>query len=94
MNDNPERIVCSGDTLFQALYYQGGDGVSGMAQTLLRAGVAALLNAAQPTINYYLTITEVINEVNSALATLDRDTMELLKNELDYNNNLHADEWW
>lgn len=38
------------DTLLQALNYGGGSGVPGAAKILLRAAVAALLNAAHPAI--------------------------------------------
>jgi len=94
MTDNIIRPVYPDDTLIKALSYKGGKDVSGMAQILLRAATAALLNAAHPEVNYPLTVTEVISQVNTALATEDRDTMELLKNDLDGYNNLKADEWW
>jgi hypothetical protein len=94
MNDNPKRPVDEDDTLLEALKYKGGENVSGMAQTLLRAAVAALLNAAHLEVVYPLNVSEVISQVNAALATEDRDTMELLKNDLDGYNNLGADEWW
>jgi hypothetical protein len=94
MTDNPKRPVYHDDTLLEALNYKGGEGISGMAQILLRAATAALLNAAHTEVNYPLSVAEVISQVNSALATEDRDTMELLKNDLDSYNNLGANEWW
>jgi hypothetical protein len=97
-DDNPKRPVDGDDTLLDALNYKGGEKNSGMAQTLLRAAVAALLNAAHPEVNYPITEaeidTEIIQRVNDALLTEDRDTMEMLKNEFDSYNNLGADEWW
>lgn len=39
------------DTLLQALNYGGGSGISGAAQILLRAAVAALLNGAHPDVD-------------------------------------------
>ena len=87
MTDNPERPVYSDDTLIEALKYQGGEDLSGMAQTLLRAATAALLNAAHPEISYPLSVAEVISSVNNAL-TEDRDTMEDLKDQFDIYNNL------
>jgi len=94
MDDNPKRIVNEDDTLFEALNYKGGEDVSGMAQTLLRAATAALLNAVEANIAYPLTEAEVLDQVNAALATEDRTIMEDLKDELDYYNNLGYEEWW
>jgi len=94
MTDNEERPVYKTDTLITALNYQGGEGLSGMAQSLLRAAVAAVLNAATEEINYPLTVGDIIMQVNNALASNDRIEMEDLKDELDYYNNLGYDEWW
>jgi len=77
----------AGDTLLKALGYKGGKGVMGAAQILLRSAVAALLNAAHPDINYYMSEGGVIAAVNAALATCDRATMLLLYTELDLHNN-------
>ena len=93
MTDNQKRPVYFDDTLIEALNYKGGEELSGMAQILLRAAVAAILNSAHPEVNYPLTVGEIIDNVNDALIK-DRDTMELLKDELDTYNNLKADEWW
>ena len=75
------------DTLLDALRYKGGGGYEGAARILLRAAVAALLNAAHPDIDY-TTPAWVINNVNSALASGDRSTMLDLASELDGYNNL------
>jgi len=75
------------DTLLEALSYKGGNGVLGGARNLLRAAVAALLNASHPDINYYMSEQGVIDAVNAALATCDRATMLMLYEELDFHNN-------
>ena len=78
----------AGDTLLTALNYGGGDGIVGAARILLRAGVAAVLNAAHPGVNYPHTVGEVVNVVNQALASCDRDTMLSRATDLDRDNNL------
>jgi hypothetical protein len=93
MTDNDKRPVYLDNTLLEALKYKGGEDLSGMAQNLLRAATAALLNAAHPEVNYPLSVDDVINRVNDAL-TEDRNSMEALKDEFDGYNNLKADEWW
>jgi len=77
----------AGDTLLEALEYPGGDGTVGAARILLRAAVAALLNTAHPDVGYLHTEGYVINAVNSALASCDRDTMLSLAMQLDKDNN-------
>ena len=71
------------DTLVGALDYQGGSGTTGSARILLRAAVAALLNAASPDVNYPLTTAQVISQVNAALASNNRSTMLALASQLD-----------
>jgi hypothetical protein len=93
MDDNRRRPVNQNDSLMDALNYKGGKGDSGMAQSLLRAATAALLNAAHLEVSYPLTVAQVIAQVNLALAG-DRDDMEDVKDILDGYNNLGADEWW
>jgi protocatechuate 3,4-dioxygenase beta subunit len=75
-------------TLLDGLNFQGGSGVTGAKQILLRAAVAALLNASHPDIAYPLTETQVINMVTAALNTGNRGTMLTLANQLDGLNNL------
>jgi len=75
-------------TLLQALSFQGGSNLDGGAQTLLRAGVAALLNAADPHIQYPRQPQAVISAVDSALASGDRGAMLTLAGQLDADNNL------
>ena len=84
----PDTLGRDNDTLLQALRYQGGSGVSGGARILLRAAVAALLNSAEPDIDYPRTTTEVIADVNTALASGIRSTLLALAAELDGDNNL------
>jgi hypothetical protein len=84
----PDSLGLDNATLLEALNFGGGPGVLGGAQILLRAGVAALLNAASPDVDYPLSTAEVISAVNAALASGDRDTMLDLAGVLDANNNL------
>jgi hypothetical protein len=84
----PDSLGMDNVTLVAALDGGGGPGVTGAASILLRAGVAALLNSASPGVDYPLTTTEVINAVNAALASGDRETMLELAGELDEANNL------
>lgn len=77
-----------GTSLLDALSFGGGPGVIGGQKILLRAAVAALLNASHPGITYPLTPAEVIAQVNAALASGDRSTMLDLASELDGFNNL------
>lgn len=74
--------------LLEALDFGGGTGVSGGAQILLRASVAALLNAAHPGVEYPRRVNDVIAQVDAALASGDRDVMLLLAAALDADNNL------
>jgi hypothetical protein len=76
-----------GATLLQALSFGGGSGTEGAARILLRAGVAALLNAAHPEVSYLLSTAQVIDEVSEALASGSRDTILDLADRLDRANN-------
>ena len=75
-------------SLLQALEGGGGPGALGAARILLRAAVAALLNASDPNVNYPRTTAEVIADVNAALASNDRQVMLDLAAELDDDNSL------
>jgi hypothetical protein len=72
-------------TLLEALSFQGGSGVGGATEILLRAAVAAYLNSFA--VDYPLTTTEVVDQVNAALASGVRSTMLALATTLDANNN-------
>lgn len=76
------------NTLLQALNYSGGSGVAGAARILLRAAVAALLNACDPDVNYPLTVNDIIADVNEALASGNRSQILTLATTLDGYNNL------
>jgi len=76
------------DTMLDALRYHGGSGLPGAARILLRAAVAAVLNAQSPDINYPLSLVQIQTAVNNALASGDRDTMLNLASTLDHDNNL------
>jgi hypothetical protein len=75
-------------TLLQALNFGGGPGVTGAKQILLRAAVASLLNSASSSIYYVLTPSQVIVQVNAALATNNRAVILALATQLDNYNNL------
>jgi hypothetical protein len=79
-------------TLLQGLRLRGGSDLSGGAEILMRASVAAYLNAAHEGLGYpYRRFTDPFNlheQINAALASLDRDTMINLAAELDAANNL------
>jgi hypothetical protein len=86
--DVPNTFGLDSRTLREALSFQGGSSTTAAARILLRAGVAALLNAAHPNVNYPRTTAEVIADVNAALASGNRSTMLALASELDADNNL------
>ena len=78
----------NGDSLLEALEYGGGSGVDGATRNLLRAAVAALLNAANPTVEYPRTAASIIADVNAAIAGGDRAAILALAGALDADNNL------
>jgi hypothetical protein len=86
--DVPNSLGLDNNTLLQALSFQGGTNTVGAARILLRAAVAALLNAAHPDVDYPRTVAEVIADVNAALASGNRATMLTLATALDTDNNL------
>lgn len=76
------------NTLLEALNFGGGPGLDGAKKILLRAAVAALLNAAHSDVDYTMTTTEVIDAVNAALASGSRETILDVAGDLDTDNNL------
>jgi hypothetical protein len=78
----------AGKTLLQSIQGGGGPGTLGGATILLRAAVAALLNASDPAVGYPLTQAQVISQVDAALASNNRDTLLALASTLDDDNNL------
>lgn len=75
-------------TLVQALSFQGGSGLVGAAQILLRAAAAAELNAKYQGMGYPMSAAAIITAVQNALASGNRGTMILLASQLDDLNNL------
>ncbi len=75
-------------TLLQALELGGGTGVAGATQNLLRAAVAALLNAANGDVDYPFSAAAIVTEVNLAIASGNRVNILSLASLLDSNNNL------
>jgi len=71
-------------TLLQALSFQGGSTLEGASEILLRAAVAAILNAAK----FGGSASTIITNVNDALASGDRTTIINLAATLDAANNL------
>ena len=76
------------DTLLDALGYKGGGKLSDAAEILLRAAVAGLLDASHPDVSYPMSTAALIDRVNAALATGDRDEILRVKDIIDQYNNL------
>jgi hypothetical protein len=74
-------------TLLEALNFKGGSTLTAAKQILLRAAVAALLNSADPDVDYPRTTAQVIADVSAALTSTNRNTMLSLAAELDRLNN-------
>ena len=87
----PQRLSVCNDTLHNALRFKGGKDIEKASKLLMVQSVAALLNSDHPNVSYPIKKSELINEVNSALASLDRKTMLNLKDTLDQYNNLGGD---
>jgi len=75
-------------TLLEALDFGGGTDVNGAAEILLQQAVGAVLNAAHPGLSFPRTVGQVVADVNSALASGNRDTILILATALDHDNNL------
>jgi hypothetical protein len=74
--------------LLDALAFHGGSDLDGASGNLLRAATASLLNAAHPNVDFPRTAAAVVNAVNSALSSRNRDTILGLASALDDDNNL------
>ena len=72
--------------LMDALKFKGGKGLEGGAKILLRQSVAALFNEAAFGQDY-VSIGDLVADVNAALASGDRTAMTTVAEELDVNNN-------
>jgi hypothetical protein len=73
-------------TLIDALKFKGGSSLTDKKRILLRAAVAALLNASHPDVSFG-SAADVIAAVNAALASGDADTILQLAESLDERNN-------
>jgi hypothetical protein len=85
--DIPNRYGLDDRSLLEALSFRGGSTNTAAARILLRAATAGLLNASHSEIEYPLTRTELIDAVNAALASNNRETMLSLASQLDEYNN-------
>ena len=86
----PNAFGLDNYTLLQALNFTGGSSLQGATQILLRAAVAALLNASSPEVDYPRTTAEVIADVNAALAFANKTAMLSLARGLDTDNNKYC----
>lgn len=88
----PAPVAAYADTTFaEALRLKGGRGLDGATEILLRAAVAATLNAAHEGLGYPLrrfVDDGIFEQVNAALASGDRQEMLELAAYLDRLNNL------
>lgn len=75
-------------SLLDALGFGGGPSVEDAARTLLRAAVAALLDASHAGVAYPRSQASVIADTDAALASGDRGTLLALAGSLDADNNL------
>lgn len=83
----PEQLkALKGNTLMQALNYKGGKDLYGAAQILLRAAVASLLNACSENVDFPLTVKNVIDGGDAALAGERQEILNLAKTLDDLNN--------
>ena len=85
-----KKDIKSTDTLMDALNYGGGNGPEGAARILLRSAVSALLNQATFGEAYpddYVGYDGLLEAINAALCSGDRDTMLMLYGDLDDWNN-------
>jgi hypothetical protein len=75
-------------TLRTALSFQGGKTLCQKTEVLLRAAVAAYLNAQSTCVQYPINTGQIVAEVNAALASCDSATMITETTRLDGFNNL------
>ncbi len=85
--DGSNGTSLAGSSLAAALAFQGGSTLNGASQILLRAAVAALLNASNPNVAYSMTTSQIITAVNAALNSGDRTQITNLATQLDNANN-------
>lgn len=75
-------------SLVEGLSFKGGSTLQGAAGNLLRAAIAAQLNARHPDVGAPLTAAAMVTAVNNALASGSRETMLGLAAQFDTSNNL------
>jgi len=85
-----ELIELESYTLLEALSLEGGASLLDKAENLIKVAVGALLNAAHPDVDYPLSETQVINDINNALSSLNPSVIEYQMLLLDYHNCLQA----
>lgn len=73
-------------SLRTALRFRRDGGLLGAAKAVVRAGVAAFLNAGHPKLEYPLTRTQVITKVDTALRSGDPETMLAVAGGLEEDN--------
>lgn len=78
----------TGTTLLQALNFPGGKDLNGARQILLRAAVAAMLNAKSSEVNYPRSEADIRSAVVAAVNGTSRAAMLALAESLDLDNNL------
>jgi len=77
-------------SLLESLSFQGGASLFDKAENLMKVAVGALLNAAHPDVDYPLPETQIINDINNALNSLNPSVIEYQMLLLDYHNCLQA----
>jgi len=85
--DGSDGTSLASSSLAGALAFQGGSTLNGASQILLRAAVAALLNASNPNVAYPMTTGQIVTAVNAALNSGDRTQITNLATKLDNANN-------
>ena len=86
---NPVTLIPD-DTLLEALNYPGGPGVAGATQILLRAAVAALLNASSPDVSFPVSVGHVVDTTILRIETQYRPTILIRATYFDSINNLYC----
>jgi hypothetical protein len=75
------------DTFLEALNYGGGPGVDGATRILLRAAVAALLNASSPDVDFPVSVGHVVNTTIDRIESQIRPTILTRATYFDFLNN-------
>jgi cysteine-rich repeat protein len=86
--DLPTNFASLGSaTLEDALHWSNGRWPINSARNLIKHATAALLSTTHPDVNYEWTMAHILNEVNAALATENKNTMNNLATDIDDMNN-------